>query len=76
MNEMNASENAGSSWSSRSIASFSITRTVADVVVVAVPIRTGWPVSAPSPKKSPGPSMATTASFPLRDRTEILTLPV
>jgi hypothetical protein len=33
------------------------------------------PVSAPSPKKSPGPSIATTASLPVRESTEILMLP-
>jgi hypothetical protein len=31
----------------------------------------GSMVRAPSPKKSPGPSIATTASLPARDDTEI-----
>jgi hypothetical protein len=39
MNEMNRAENVGSSWSSRSIASFSMTRTVVCAVAVAVPMR-------------------------------------
>src|SRR5688572_27911804 len=42
---------------------------------MAVPIRTDWPASAPSPKKSPGVSIATTASLPIWDSTESLTAP-
>ena len=37
------------------------------------PIRTGWPARHPSPKKSPGPSIATTASLPVFDNTDSLT---
>jgi len=40
MNEITRFEKIGSSLSSRSIVSFSITRTVVGVVAVAVPIRT------------------------------------
>ena len=36
----------------------------------------GWPARQPSPKKSPGPSMATTASLPVLDSTESFTPPV
>ena len=32
-------------------------------------------MSAPSPTKSPGPNIATTASLPVRDSTAILMLP-
>jgi hypothetical protein len=39
------------------------------------PVRTGCPVSAACPKKSPRPTMATTASLPVRESTEILMLP-
>ena len=37
---------------------------VVGVTAVAVPIRTVWPAMQPSPKKSVGPNIATTASFP------------
>ncbi len=46
------------------------------VVAVALPIRTSWPARHPSPKNSPGPSIATTASLPVFDSTDSLTLPV
>jgi len=36
---------------------------------------TGWPASAPSPKKSPGPNTPTTASLPALESTDSLTLP-
>ena len=45
------------------------------VTAVAVPMRIGWPARQPFPKKSPGPSIAITASRPVLDRTESLTLP-
>ena len=45
------------------------------MTVVAVPMRTGCPARQPSPRKSPGPSMATTASLPAEDSTESLTPP-
>ena len=44
-------------------------------MAVALPIRTGWPARQPSPKKSPGPSIATTASLPAFDSTDSLTPP-
>ena len=39
-------------------------------------MRNGWPARQPSPKKSPGPSIATTASRPVFDSTDSFTLPV
>ena len=45
------------------------------MIAVALPIRTGWPARHPSPKKSPGPSIATTASRPVFDSTDSLTPP-
>src|SRR5580698_6135154 len=49
--------------------------TVVAVTAVAVPIRSGWPARHPSPKKSPGPSTATTASLPRWFTTDSLTPP-
>src|SRR4051812_20789048 len=48
---------------------------VLGVIAVALPMRTGWPARHPSPKKSPGPSIATTASLPVLDSTDSLTPP-
>ena len=45
------------------------------VMAVALPMRTGWPARHPSPKKSPGPSIATTASLPAFESTDSLTPP-
>ena len=45
------------------------------MIAVALPMRSGWPARHPSPKKSPGPSMATTASLPVFDSTDSLTPP-
>src|ERR1043166_5834680 len=55
---------------------FSIVRTLLDAMAVAVPMRTGCPASAPSPKKSPGTSIATTASLPIRESTDSLIAPL
>ena len=41
--------------------------TVVGTTAAAALTRSGWPAKHPSPKKSPGPSMATTASFPIDD---------
>src|SRR5215210_7590248 len=46
------------------------------VIAVALPMRIGWPARQPSPKKSPGPSIATTASRPVLDSTDSLTPPL
>ena len=40
------------------------------------PCGADWPARHPSPKKSPGPSIATMASLPVFDSTESLTPPV
>ena len=50
-------------------------RSVVGVMAVAVPIRTVWPAMQPSPKKSLGPNIATTASFPDPFTTENFTPP-
>ena len=75
MKEMKRSANAGSSWSSCTIASFSMISTLLAATAVAVPMRTGWPARTPSPKKSPGASIATTASLPMRESTDSLIAP-
>src|SRR5580698_10299217 len=62
---MKRSENWCSSWSTRIISLFSITRTVVAAMVVAVAMQRDWPPRHPSPKKSPGPRIATTASLPV-----------
>ena len=45
------------------------------IVAMAVAMRTGCPARAPSPKKSPGPSIATVASLPAWEMTRSLTAP-
>ena len=61
---MKLSENSGLSWSSRTIAAFSIRVMSDETVALAEAMRTGWPARHPSPKKSPGPNKAITPSFP------------
>jgi hypothetical protein len=41
-----------------------VTSSVDCVEAVVVPVRSVWPAMQPSPKKSPGPNIATTASLP------------
>ena len=65
----------GCSWSSRSISLLLRTTMVLGVTAVALPIRRGCPDMQPSPKKSPGPSIATTTSRPVFERTESFTPP-
>jgi hypothetical protein len=48
----------------RAIVSFGTRRIEHSVIAVAVAMRTGCPARHPSPKKSPFPKIATTASFP------------
>src|SRR5581483_7595181 len=48
---------------------------VVGTVAVALPMRNGCPARQPSPKKSPGPSIATTASRPVFDTTDSLMPP-
>ena len=68
---MNRSENAGCSWSVRVISCLGMLSAVVGTTASAVPMRTCCPARHPSPKKSPGPSIATTASFPVKERTEL-----
>ena len=72
---MNRSENSGCSCSVRTISRFWIRITVVGMTAVAVPMRSICPARHPSPKKSLGPSMATTASCPAEDSTDSLTPP-
>ena len=51
------------------------TSMVVGVSAVAVAIRRVCPARQPSPRKSPRSSSPTTASFPVRDRTESFTVP-
>ena len=41
-----------------------MTSTVVGAIAVAVAMQMDWPARHPSPKKSPGPRIATTASLP------------
>jgi hypothetical protein len=72
---MNISENAGSSWMTRITAAFSNRMIVESIIVVTVAMRRGCEARQPSPKKSSGPRIATTASLPCAETTVILTLP-
>ena len=47
------------------IFSLPMRRIVLGVIAMALTMRTGWPARHPSPKNSPGPSIATTASLPV-----------
>src|SRR5579859_1292131 len=61
---MKRSENPCSSCSTRIISFFSMTSTVVGATAVAVATQVGLPERQLSPKKSPGPRIDTTASFP------------
>ena len=45
-------------------------------IAVTVAMRRDWPFMQPSPKKSPGPMIASTASLPFSEVTVILALPL
>ena len=75
MYSMNRSEKPGSSCRSWTIRLVGTTTTDVAEVAVAVPMRTGCPASAPSPRKSPDRSIPTIASLPACDSTESLTAP-
>src|SRR5688572_5374842 len=75
MYSMNRSENPGAPCRSSIICFFGTMSSEVVDTAVAVPIRIGCPASAPSPRKSPGPSTPTIASFPVCDSTESLTAP-
>ena len=66
---------SGCSCSIRTMSRFGIRKRAVRMTAVAVPMRNGCPARQPSPRKSPGPSMATTASLPAEDSTESLTPP-
>src|SRR3984957_20097002 len=53
-----------------------MTRSVAGVTALAVAMRKGCPAKPPSPTKSPGPKMATTASLPVLETTDSFTPPL
>jgi hypothetical protein len=72
----NSSANAGSSWITRIVSAFVIRTITHSVIAETVARRSGCPVKHPSPKKSPVPRSATTASFPCSERTVCLTLPL
>ena len=63
--EMNRSDIACCLCSSPTIFSLPMRRIVLGVIAMALAMRTGWPARHPSPKNSPGPSIATTASLPV-----------
>src|SRR5438067_12617222 len=75
MCEMNRSDIACCLWSRRTIFSLPTRRMTLGVMASALPMRTGWPARHPSPKNSPGPSIATTASRPVLERTNNFTPP-
>src|SRR3954470_4184583 len=75
MCEMKRSDIACWVWSRRAISSLRTSRMTLGVIAVALPILKGCPVRHPSPKKSPGPSIATTASRPFFESTDNFTPP-
>src|ERR1035438_9618100 len=70
----NNSANTGSSWSTRIAATFSSRASELGDMVVQVAMRLTCPPRHPSPKKSPAPSIAMTASLPCWEITVSLTL--
>jgi hypothetical protein len=73
---MNSSANAGSWWITRVMSAFAIRTITHSVTAETVDRRRGCPVKHPSPKKSPVPRSATTASLPCSETTVFLTLPL
>ena len=65
MYDMNISENFGSSWSTRTIATLWSRMMTHSVTATAVAKRRGWPVRQPSPRKSPFPVEGNDGLFPL-----------
>src|SRR5438034_16502 len=72
---MNRSDSAGCRCSRRTIRTLSTWRMLLAVIAVALPIRTDCPARHPSPKKSPGLIIPTTASRPVGESTESFTPP-
>jgi len=73
--DMNNSENPGSLWIAAIIVFLSRRVITHASTARAVAMRSGWPFRHPSPKKWPGPRIATTASLPCLETTTSLTLP-
>ena len=73
---INNSANSGSSWITRVMSTFAIRTITHSVIAETVARRSGCPVKHPSPKKSPVPRSATTASLPCSEMTVFLTLPL
>jgi hypothetical protein len=73
---MNSSANAGFLWITRVMSAFAIRTITHSVTAETVDRRRGCPVKHPSPKKSPVPRSATTASLPCSETTVFLTLPL
>src|ERR1700686_337520 len=72
----NIADNFGSRLMACIITFFSTCRRVQSVSALADDMRTSWPASPPSPKKSPSAKMASVASFPASDTTLSCTFPV
>src|SRR6202171_6300715 len=72
---MKWSDNSCSACSTRSISVLSMTSTVVAVIAVGVPMRIACPAMQPSPKNSPVPNIATTASLPEPFTTDNFTPP-
>src|SRR5580698_4195306 len=72
---MKRSAKACSACSTRNISFVSMANTLVGVTAVAVAMRKGCPAKPPSPRKSPGPKIATTASFPEEETTDSFTPP-
>src|SRR4026209_1380727 len=73
--EMNRSDIACCLCKRSTICPLGTSRITLGVMAVALPMRRDWPARHPSPKKSPGPSIATTASLPVFESTESFTPP-
>src|SRR6266480_4373847 len=73
--DMNSSENSGSLWMVAIMVAFSKRVITHSSTALVVAMRSGWPFRHPSPKKWPGPRIATTASLPCSETTVSLTSP-
>ena len=74
--EMKRSDIPRCRCSSDAILSLAMKRIVVGVMAVALPVRRSCPARQPSPKNSPGPSVATSATWPARETADSLTPPV
>ena len=62
--------------SSEAILSLAMNRIVVGIMAVALTVRSGCPARQPSPKNSPGPRVATSATWPFPETAVSLTPPV